>query len=267
MATIKNNQALAYLETAEIQGRIPNFWMSREYIERALHCSKLRNILGFSAKGDFKEWFLPPLKNGRDFFYTANIFADFLWNYVLVFPPRNHKFLDHQFIYDPKNFLSLAGSKLAVFRKNIRKYPTRHSTDSLLYQKIEGDVWNDEISSLLLKWAGDKEFYDNEVLIRFCLEGENRWGLFSNGNLIGLNVWDENYLFVNYRYCIDTREPFLNELLRWYFYTSEVIQNKNKLVNDGGCLGSNKLKAFKMKLNPVRIYNVYSVKGEPPNED
>ena len=80
--------------------------------------------------------------------------------------------------------------------------------------------------------------------------------------LVGMNVWDENFAFINYRYCIDDGAPFLNEYLRYCFYTHPTILLINKYVNDGGCLDSEGLKKFKMKLNPLAVYKVFSYKGE-----
>ncbi len=99
-------------------------------------------------------------------------------------------------------------------------------------------------------------------MVKYVLEGENRWGLFANGNLVGMNIWDENYRFINYRYCIDDGAPDLNRYLRLKFYTHDIIISKGKYINDGGSLGDEGLREFKMRLNPYRVYTVTSYKVE-----
>jgi len=75
---------------------------------------------------------------------------------------------------------------------------------------------------------------------------------------MGLNGWDRNHFFVNYRFALTRdRSPGLSEMLRWCFYTRTV---RRGLVNDGGWLGRPGLKRFKQKLNPVGIIRVYSGK-------
>jgi len=74
-----------------------------------------------------------------------------------------------------------------------------------------------------------------------------------NEQLMAINAWDENWEFINYRVCIVRQnEPFLDEFVRWLFYTDSQIQSSGKLVNDGGTLGSPGLERFKDKMNPYR---------------
>ena len=85
-------------------------------------------------------------------------------------------------------------------------------------------------------------------------EGENRRFLRSKkGKIYGLNIWDENFQYINYRYCICGKEDFISEYMRLLFYTDSVILNKGKLVNDGGVLDNPKLRFFKDKLNPMQV--------------
>ncbi len=77
--------------------------------------------------------------------------------------------------------------------------------------------------------------------------------------MVGMNVWDENHLYINYRLCIvDPSERFLDEFMRYLFYTDPLIMEQNKLVNDGGVLGNEGLKRFKDKMNPFSVRPVYS---------
>jgi len=89
--------------------------------------------------------------------------------------------------------------------------------------------------------------------------GIEKMGLYKDGKLVAINIWDENYKYINYRYCIvDRKEPFLDEFVRYLFYTDLVILKTGKLVNDGGTVGNQGLEHFKDKLNPIRKRKVHS---------
>jgi hypothetical protein len=79
-----------------------------------------------------------------------------------------------------------------------------------------------------------------------------------SGKVLGINIWDLNDTYINYRYCFCSNEPFLSEYMRLLFYTDPEILSTGKLVNDGGCLGNDNLKAFKKKLNPISVREVSS---------
>jgi hypothetical protein len=49
--------------------------------------------------------------------------------------------------------------------------------------------------------------------------------------------------------------------MRYLFYRDPEIRNQNKLVNDGGVLDNPNIKAFKDKMNPVRVREVYQWKS------
>jgi hypothetical protein len=231
--------------------------MSREYIQQAeLADAREGSLYGFKAP-DESEWFFPPWDTKTLSFITnADVYSSFLHT-----PANNARILDDQFIYSPTHFLQMLGSQWAVFRKNVRKFDARH-LGRWVYQPVDSKGLDQSIEELLIDWCGDKEMYDTETLINYAYYGENRWGLFYNDKLIGMNIFDENYRFINYRYCIDNGEPFLNEWVRFLFYTSPIVLSKNKEVNDGGSLDSENLRKFKLKLNPCRVENVYSYQKE-----
>ena len=57
---------------------------------------------------------------------------------------------------------------------------------------------------------------------------------------------------------LELMSDVLNQMLKGIFnYKLSFI---NKYVNDSSCLDSEGLKKFKMKLNPVKIYKVFSYK-------
>jgi len=172
--------------------------------------------------------------------------------------------LDYEFIYDPMEFIDLSGSKWSVFRKNIRKWPKHHPDSEYL------PLSDDEIGLPLLvsQWIlthyhprYDYEIHDYYTLTNFCFNGSHRKGIFYQDQLLGMNVWDENHQFINYRCCVVMPgQPFLDEYLRYLFYTDPEILSKEKRVNDGGCLDNIGLQNFKLRLNPIEVNSIYSWK-------
>jgi len=243
------NPATYFLTLVQQSGKNPNFWMSEEYIELAqlrwLNCNGM--LQGF--KDEFDNWFFPYYSTSSKQFYSFNNVTGFQNEEV-------GEFWDYEFIYDPKNFLDLSGGKWKVFRKNIRK----HQDKSWEYRKLEDSDVADA-GALLLDWSCGKTLFDPETFATFVLFGENRFGLFLDGELKGVNIADTNWKYINYRICFDSGELYLNEFLRWKFYTSEWVQEQNKLVNDGGSLGSEGLYRFKKKLNPVDIKGIFTGVG------
>ena len=261
-----------YLKWIESHQIPPNFWMSEEYItKKELFWSCGETVKGWKETPESEEWFFPPsvstfLFDGMISYKHGDIFAGFA---LSASNCGNAIFLDYQFLYNPKDFLEMKGHKWATFRKNSRKYPKR--TSSNLFYRDLNDLsnfdWtpselNSDIDELCMNWSERKNhnIHDPELLVKYLYQGEHRKGLFDGDVLVGINVWDENFQFINFRYCIDDGEPFLNEYMRYLFYTDPEIQAKNKLVNDGGALDSKGLKKFKKKLNPTSILKVYSYK-------
>jgi hypothetical protein len=187
--------------------------------------------------------------------------------------PSDYKkeFLSFEYIYDPKSFQDLSGNRWQVFRKNIRKFPGRYGNAPLRYieatSEHEGDLKN-----LFLEWVGtkgeDQEIHDDEVMIDYLFHGNNRKILVDKNNyVLGVNIWDSNHFYINFRFNFSRNIKFLNEYLRYIFYTDPVILNQNKLVNDGGSLDNEKLAAFKEKLNPLEKREIFSyIKTEGQNE-
>lgn len=243
-----------YLGTLERLGVVPNFWTSAEYLLRSgAYWLILGELSGFHVYDD--EWFLPPLNNGGPYL-DAPIYAGFPDQAI-----PGAEFLDYQIIYDPRDFQDLSGGRWQTFRKNVRKYPVR-TPGFHEYRRLVSDEYLSELSRLLTSWAEGRDVFDPDTFVRFVLNGDNRKGLFVDGRLVGLNVWDENYRYVNFRYCVDDSSPFLNEYMRYLFYTDTEILQTGKLVNDGGALGSEALFRFKQKLNPCQIMKVYSYPGK-----
>ena len=94
------------------------------------------------------------------------------------------------------------------------------------------------------------------------MEGEHRVVLLNKaGEIVGVNIWDENWMNVNFRYSIVRPEPFLADYMRLLFYTDRrmLARAQNGIyVNDGGVLDRPSLKQYKDKLNPLRVREVRS---------
>lgn len=179
----------------------------------------------------------------------------------------NAVFLDNEYLFDPKAFNDLRGGKWEVFRKNINHHLSKK--DSFVYTdklSLESELAN-LVGDFLL---GKKDrLEDGEFLFDFIFtpqDGIFKKYLYFEDRLVGINAWDENYKYINFRVCfVDPSIPFLSEFARYLFYTDSLIQEKGKLVNDGGDLGNEGLKRFKEKMNPVRTRKVFSWIPVKPN--
>ena len=238
------------LEVANLE---PNFFQSEEYLSlrEDLSWVECGDLSGFVESG-YDGWFIVPI--GAD---NKPCLECSCWIGQPVGLGGLPGFLDYQFVYDPKRFLDMSGKDWLVYRRNVRKWPSRCSGD-IKYLRLSEGKYAEEAAGLLANWACGRELYDVETLARFAVFGRHRWGLFLNGELVGLNVADENYRYINYRLAVDRGDDFLQEYLRYRFYLDEWTQSRGKLVNDGGTLGSEGLYRFKVKMNPIRISWVYS---------
>jgi hypothetical protein len=263
----KIKYAQNYLKKIEesSEGLLPNFWMSAEYLTLSdVYIYSDPPLAGYKVCSSAPEWFLPPLFKSEAYDFQKHnskdihIYAGFpsIISPDSLGPNRFCEFLDYQFIYDPENFITMKGKRWKVFRRNVHKFLREYP--ALTYKKIEPGEYIDKISRLLQHWSEGALLFDHEVMVRFLFFGKKRWGLFSGNVLIGINVYDENWKYINYRYCIDNKRKFVNKILRYFFYTHPEILDKNKLVNDGGCLDRPGLFQFKSRLNPVEIYSVFS---------
>lgn len=249
-----------YLEQLELLKIKPNFWCSDEYFQKA----------GFRIISDDNLTWVEDIEGQIIFPLLVDnkgilqIVPDKgIWAGLKDFHPNDGQadFLDYEYIYDPKKFQEMKGKHWTVFRKNCRKYPNRFSSSLLYTSRYNCNASCDsQISELVSSWLEsipDSKVHDATVLLEYVFKGMNRKILVDgSGQIHGLNIWDENYMFINYRYCICQDEPFLSEYMRWLFYIDMI--EKDKLVNDGGILDRPALKKFKDKLNPIEVNEVYS---------
>lgn len=256
-----------YLETLMKKQIKPNFWCSEEYFEKAKWTEN--SLLDWCWVED--EWgkvMLPPVNiNGRETWRSDipagidSIWSDFPeYDMLSIMEPE---FLDYEYVYDPSDFIQMTKKKWATFRKNSRKWPKHREDIRYGYEPEFHPVSSDDLTSLFGGWLESfgegQTLYDPEVMAQYVFFGENRAFLWEGNRLVGMNIWDRNYLYVNYRYCIHLNEPFLDEHLRLRFYRDHPWSYEVR-VNDGGVLGSEGLERFKNKLNPVMVREVNSWK-------
>ncbi len=260
---------MSYLECLERWRIEPNFWMSGEYFEKAGFREERKGNVWYVRDDEGKLMFPPVHESVGLIAGCEDIWAD-----VDGFQGEGQKeFLDWEYIYDPRDFLRLEGGKWRTFRKNVRRYARIHSAN-LLYES-----WNsasskltdlsEQVEDIVVQWLQKDEsryIWDAEVMLTYVREGQNRevlWDVKSK-KVLGVNIWDENYWYVNFRYCFCCDEKYLSEYLRWCFYLARCFSGNPKLVNDGGTLGSQGLERFKDKLNPIKKRRVYSWRVSEP---
>lgn len=247
-----------YLIRAEELNIIPNFFTSLPYLMFSnSECFKNENWIWIETDS----WCLfPPLSIGNsNIFPVERIWCTFEdWEL-----PNNFKkeFLDWEYIFDPTHFNQMKGGKWNVYRKNVRKWFKRQA-NWIYCSRFDYK----EAKNILLEWLSKKsdEIQDSEIISKFVLWDNpyiHKKCLYdANEKLVAINIWDENWKYINFRFCIvKSGEYYLDEFVRWLFYTDIEIQSKNKLVNDGGSLGIEGLEKFKDKMNPLIKNSKYSL--------
>ena len=243
---------------------IPNFFMSQTYLnQKSIEFKKNADWMWLEEEG---LTLFPPLPINTFCKFTfpiKKIWVDFEFSGVFNGSIRNmtKEFFDWEYIYDPKNFLDLSGKKWKVFRKNLKKWPNRNPGWSY-------SVFRDErkVHKLFVDWIErhqtdlqDYEFISNCIL--HPKDSDYTRYLYNNKRqLIAINYADMNYKYINYRFLICKKEPFVDEFMRYCFYTDRYIHQLGKLVNDGGSLNILGLEKLKNKLNPIEKRKRYSWK-------
>jgi hypothetical protein len=244
----------------------PNFWISVPYLlSMDVDLQRMGKVVWLTDK---KGCLFPPIHSDQaeefsEIELPKEIWADFHGqeNYLKVLGYHKNTFLDYEYIYDPKNFMDLSGKKWKVFRKNIRRWPQGRNWR---YSEELSENYHSGASNLLLDWFAqkDNQIYDADIIVSWILYptvGVHRKILWEEDRVVAVNLWDENYQYLNYRWCISQPKiPYLDEFVRWLFYKDISVQNK--LVNDGGVLDNAGLERFKDKLNPIRKREVWSWK-------
>lgn len=266
----RKSQYLKLMKKHQIE---PNFFISETYFERKDLVGKGNRDFVWIEQDD--EILFPVLPfvfsdEKSDYYPAGNIWASFPNMVCSSDSDYTKKFLDYQYLYRPNDFLDLSGKKWETFRKNSRKWPKQNKVHTYMsIRNLSAHTLSYMVKPLLLDWlTGEKQeiIQDAEFIANTLLYPNNRaerddyYKILVNDNdeVVGLNYADENYKYINYRFLICKKEPFLDEYLRFLFYTDIEIRLKNKWVNDGGVLDSEGLERFKDKLNPVRKDKIYS---------
>jgi hypothetical protein len=166
-------------------------------------------------------------------------------------------FLDYQILYDPNNFNNMRGKNWRKFRKNSKIYPRENPITRYTDRKPSQLELNYFLGGILEEYA---EKYD-QVFVDYFMEPKSAnvrmKYMFTNNRLVGVNVWEVGTSHIYYRFCLSFRiHKYLDEFMRFCFYTDPEIQGLGMLVDDGGSVGSDSLFKFKQTLNPVAISKV-----------
>jgi hypothetical protein len=251
-----------YFELLENLGIEPNFFCSDEFFEKAgFEIVEEEDAYWVEYEGGIM---FPPIP--IDFFDFREYSKIWLGLDGIEKPQGWHStFFDYEFIYNPAHFANMWGGEWRTFRKNVRKFPSRYpaSTNYLTLHNDNFVPTDEEIMALFTSWLDSthkEEIHDPDIILDYLLGGDNRGFLIDeNGKLLGINCWDYNWKFINFRFCFhNCNYPFLSEYLRFLFFTDPEIAQDGRLVNDGGSLGSEALFSFKEKLNPVLIRSMFS---------
>lgn len=184
--------------------------------------------------------------------------------------------LDRNYIYHLNRFDNLSGRKFEVFRKNIRKFPNRYGPTKYLticeYEKLVGEARaRDSLYNTFIKWLEarpEEEIHDADLILSYLQDYWDIEVLIDPGKdiVLGFNIFDWSYFYVNFRFSFCVNIPFLSEYLRYLFFTSGYVRSKASFlgitsVNDGGDLGKSSLAEFKRKLRPYIITEISSWEG------
>lgn len=262
MEANQNNQAKEYLTVMNNRGIIPNFFCSEPYLE-------LHPEITFNKKDGWVwlqdgEWTVfPPLSivknSGKYPEMVKKIWCNFeLTHDIFIRSIQTtswmYEMLDWEYIFNPHLFLHMDGGNWQTFRKNSRKW-VRNNPEYSYTNNIEDLQECYELVSNWIDRKGEENLLDGDFLLEFLMLDSLKmyYGFLRNGNgdIVAINVADQNYLFWNYRICFSADEPFLDEFARLCFYTDPIILNSRKMVNDGGVLDSPGLERYKDKMNPV----------------
>lgn len=258
----KSEEIKTYLKRAEELGVDPNFYLSEPYLN--LIGAKCYTRFGWVWIEEGGWCLFPPLPMTLLAPLTPPYDQRRIWSDFENRHPNYVKseFLDWEYIFNPTHFNDLSGGKWETYRKNIRKWPKRNEKweYTRLFKKSEVEI-------LLAGWLEGKQedVQDAELIVEFLLNDGliskdiHRKYLYKRDQLVAVNVWDENWKYINFRFCIiKQEEPYLDEFARYLFYTDLEIQIKGMLINDGGSIGNKGLEAFKDKLHPIRKREVHS---------
>lgn len=236
-----------YLDRMSMLGLIPNFWCSLEYWRRAGIRFTEAAEGSFLASDSDGELFLPIL-HVRGPLPGVEVFAGFpdMDGAVVV---------DRQYIYTP-GLPDMKGTTWKPLRSTMRRVDRLLGSLRLCPLRPGEEVKRS--AQLLFDWSltqGD-QVYDPELMTDFVLNGDNRLALWDDRNVLwGIMVWDSNYKYTNFRYCVVSQEvDGLSDVARLLFREWCGIHHPNRLINDGGDLDRSGLRRYKMKFHPHEVH-------------
>lgn len=247
---------MKYLELLQRRDISPNFWCSEEYWEKA-GWEELEGLSSCRVIDSEGIEMLPPVSDYNFFDINASYWTGFPNQQ----PPKG-TFLDHEFIYEPiPDMEDLPGGEWRTTRKNMNKVLREYDNCPIFIPTDEDETDPGEIADVFEEWtsANDiKTIEDPDVMIKFVTEGRNRLSLYLMGRLSGILVFDMNWKYINFRYCVVRPLPGLSDYARIWFRHMVYHRYPGKLINDGGSLGRDSLYQYKKRLCPLEINKIWS---------
>jgi hypothetical protein len=247
-----------YLDLLKKYGIKPNFWCSEEYWEKA-GWKEVFNQYWAWVEDENKKRMLPTLSIIKNSYSALSneYWADFS---NTLFSLSKRELLDYEFIYEPiPNIEDLPGKKWKTTRKNIHRVQKQFG--ELEIKPIE-PIKDSIIENFIESYLPDEELYDPEVMIKYLLYGKNRKLLVAKNTIMGIIVWDENFKYINFRYCVVKEDPGLSDYARILFRKYIHDNYPGKLINDGGSLDKPSLYKYKERLCPLEINKIWTLQKE-----
>jgi len=263
---------VTYLQLLRESYLIPNFWCADAYWRHAGWEETQESVCAIQAlkviNQETREPMLPTLLGGPASRRVA-MFGPYWASFFSSNLCPSDKFLDYNFLYSPARFLDLSGGEWTMTRKNLRW--CEQDLGEMAELEVLTQDRQDVLWQFLDQWGAEHEgeqFYEADVMLRYlaALEGESVLALIGKQSRLpkAILLWDENWWAINFRYCLTLKGVRgLSDYARVAFYrwlnhrTGEI-----KFVNDGGSLDRPSLFDYKMRLNPIGLYPIYSGGGE-----
>jgi hypothetical protein len=243
---------MKYLELLQKFGIKPNFWCSEEYWKHAHWREVGLKVCSWVEDGKYNTM-LPPIFNNGFIATQSPFWAGFAGM------EKMGKRLDYEFIYKPISDLGdLPGKQWHTTRKNIHKTQREHGMLAMR-STLPSDI--EVIGEIMEEWVKENEIEileDADVMYKFVMEGENRITLMIKDKIVGLIIFDENFKYINFRYCIVQPWPGLSDYARMLFHKAVFYRYPGMLINDGGCLDREDLFKYKKRLCPIEINSIWS---------
>lgn len=239
----------AYLDRLQKLGVSPNFWTSETYWKHAGWMEECRD--GKQAVRTNRGINMLPVYDEHGLVWGDRFWAGFK-------DMGGPKFLDFEFIYDPANFTDISGERWRKVRKNLG-----WTTQAIGPVETRGSCEPAAILEFFEHWVDDQKgavWYDPSTMVGYLGDPERK-GLYTfteDGQLVGVCLWDENWKYINFRYCLVKHGVNgLSDTSRLNFYRVMANEKPGKLVNDGGSLDRDSLYQYKLKLNPVEVNKIF----------